>query len=158
MVGLSVSLYQFPGTIFRCRENDFSPFSAACSGVCSCPISCVSVRSCSFASLSRLCVELIKTARVIIHPLSAKSHPSYSVISYISSPRLSHCSSTWMAGRFFLLAVLLSVSMRSSFPSIGLWRLIAFPSRCYCPRVGSPCLLAVLGPGYCACPVLVVMP
>lgn len=28
-------------------------------------------------------------------------------------------------------------AVRLSFPFIGLCRLIAFPSRCYCPRVGS---------------------
>lgn len=39
------------------------------------PISCVSVRSCAFSSRSRMCVELLKTARVIIHPCPAPFHP-----------------------------------------------------------------------------------
>lgn len=51
------SIVSVSGVDFRCREGDFSPFSAVCSSVYSCSISCVSVRSCA-------CVELFKTARV----------------------------------------------------------------------------------------------
>lgn len=45
-----------------------------------------------------------------------------------------------MSGRAFSFAYRDAVgAVWSSFPPIGLWRLIAFPSCCYCPRVGSLC-------------------
>ena len=80
------------------------------------------------------------------------------VISSISSPRPSPRLATRVAGRSLFACRFEVGAARSSLPSIGLCRLIVFPFRCYCPRVGSPCPLAVLGSGYCACPVLVVMP
>lgn len=54
-------------------------------------------------------------------------------------------------GAVFLLAVLRLVSMRSSFPSIGLWRLIAFPSRCYIARPSSsaPCIVLATSSSSC---------
>lgn len=87
VVGLSFSLYQFPGTIFDIWEGDFSPFSAACSGDRSRSISCVSefcgvdlsdASSSSHPVISSVssCVafELVKTAHVMTHSLLAPSH------------------------------------------------------------------------------------
>lgn len=102
--------------------------------------------------------ELIKTAHWITHSLSAQSHPSHHLIHLIRPVPLP-VHRHGRRGVFSLLAVLRSVSMRSSFPSIGLWRLIAFPSRRYCPLIGSPCQPSVFGsPVYRACLRLVVMP
>ena len=153
MVGLSVPLYQFPGTIFDIWEGDFRPFSAACSGVRSCPISCVSVRSCAFSSRSRMCVELLKTAREIINPLLIhlilSSHP-------IQSPRPSPRLATRVAGRFPLLAVLPfggRCVVWSSLPLIGLRCLVVSSVSVLSPTV-LVCLapLVVLVPcGYRAC-------
>lgn len=165
VVCLSIPLYQFPGTIFRCREGDFNPFSVACSRLASCSFSSHLVRFrlllCVSSPLSRrfllLCVafELVKTAHVIIHPLPAPSHPSHLVISSINRPALLPVHRHDRRGVFFLLAVLRSVSMRLSFLPVGLLCLFAFPSRRYCPRVGLLCPSSSVV--YRACPVLVVM-
>lgn len=161
----------FRGQFFDIWEGDFSPFSAACSGDRSRSISCVSwfcgvdlpdASSSSHPVISSVssCVafELVKTVHVMTHPLPAPSHPSHPVISSIQSPRPSPRLATRVAGRSLFACRFEVGAARSSLPSIGLCRLIVFPFRCYCPRVGSPCPLAVLGSGYCACPVLVVMP
>ena len=162
----------FRGQFFDIWEGDFSPFSAACSGDRSRSISCVSgfcgvdlpdASSSSHPVISSVssCVafELVKTAHVMTHPLPAPSHPSHPVISSIQSPRFSPRPSTCVAGRFFSACRFAVGAVRSSFPSIGLCRLIAFPSRRYCPR----CRFALLA----RCPLvsrvscllrLVVMP
>ena len=94
------------------------------------------------------------------NPLSAQSHPSHHLIHSIA-PSLSLPID--MSGGAFSFAYRDAVgAVRSSLPLIGLCRLIAFPSRCYCPMVGSPCLSVVSGfTGIVLaspCPVLVVMP
>lgn len=144
VVGLSFPLYQFPGTIFRCREGYFSPFSAAYSDDLSHPSHPVIssghlIRPALVRALSSL-----KWRIWIIHPCPASSHLSHLIISspVISSISfVSHLSlfidtadgAVSSACRFAVCAV------RSSLPPIGLCRLIAFPSRCYCPMVGSSC-------------------
>lgn len=107
------SIVSVSGVDFRCREGDFSPFSAVCSSVYSCSISCVSVRSCA-------CVELLKTARM--DNISVACLISSISIAPPFSPLFDKCG-----GASFLCLPSCRFAVgagRSSLPLIGLRRLI----------------------------------